>query len=181
MTKKKAPQVAKHPGGRPAHNRITEEQKAKVLEAIAKSGNYTVAAQHAGIDRNTIRVEANRDKKFGADIQSARDAYADVLEAILDKRLKNDSDKMGAILLMFALKANKPDKYRELSTVKHEGNIKIISAVPRSSNTVVKDITPSNNKQLSAPIIDDTQDAALSNIDNIDSNIQALNDLAVSP
>jgi hypothetical protein len=160
---------AKHPGGRPAHNRITDTQKALVLEAIAKSGNYTIAAQHAGITRETIRQEAKRDKKFDIDIQSARDAYADVLEAILDKRLKNDNDKMGAILLMFALKANKPDKYRELSTVKHEGNIKIISGVPRPSNTVVKDITQASNKQLSAPVIDDVQDAALDDIDNIDS------------
>lgn len=173
MTKKKAPQVTKHPGGRPAHNRITEEQKAKVLEAIAKSGNYTVAAQHAGITRVSIWAESRRDKKFAADILQARDAYGDVLEAILDQRIK-DGSKQADILLMFALKANKPDKYRELSTVKHEGNIKIISAVPRSSNTVVKDITPPDNKQLSAPVIKD-------NIIDIDSNIQAPNDLDVVP
>ena len=146
------------PKGSASPNRITSEQKIKVLEAIAKSGNYTVAAQHAGTTRATIWAESKRDKKFAADILSARDAYADVLEAILDSRIKNDKDKMGAILLMFSLKANRPDKYRELSTVKHEGDIRIISGVPRPvNNPIIKDIKepvkqllepPSDNNEL---------------------------------
>lgn len=144
------------PPGFISENRITPEQKAKVLEALVKSGNNTIAAQHAGIERTTITRECRRDKKFDADCLAARDAYADVLEAILDDRIKNDKDKMGAILLMFSLKANRPDKYRELSTVKHEGNIRIVSGVPRPANKqpTIKDIKEPI-KQLSEPLLED--------------------------
>ncbi len=144
------------PPGFVSDNRITPEQKAKVIEALAKSGNNTIAAQHAGIDRHAITRECKRDKKFAADVLASKDAYADVLEAILDNRIKNDKDKMGAILLMFSLKANRPDKYRELSTVKHEGNIRIISGVPRPLNTTVKDIKEPV-KQLSELTLDDNE------------------------
>lgn len=111
--------------------RITAEQKAKVIEGITKSGNNTIAAAHAGIHRTAITRECKRDKKFSDDIQVARDAYADVLEQIADRRIRDDTDKASAILLMFRLKALRPDMYRELSTVKHEGDIKIISGIPR--------------------------------------------------
>ncbi len=114
------------------HNRITAEQKAKVIEALHKSGNNTIAAAHAGVDRNCITRECKRDKKFARDIQVARDAYADVLESIADKRIRDDTDKASAILLMFRLKALRPNMYRDNQTIHHEGNIKIISGVPRS-------------------------------------------------
>ncbi len=111
--------------------RITKEQKDKVLEALQKSGNNTIAAQHAGIDRKTITRECKRDKKFAADVLSARDSYADLLESIADKRIRDGNDKASGILLIFRLKALRPDMYRESQTVHHEGNIKIISGVPR--------------------------------------------------
>ncbi len=88
----------KHPGGRPRHHaRITEEQKAKVIEGLTKSGNNTIAAAHAGVERNCITRECKRDKKFAEAVQVARDAYADVLESIADKRIRDDTDKASAI------------------------------------------------------------------------------------
>ncbi len=114
------------------HNRITAEQKAKIIEALYKSGNNTIAASHAGVDRNCITRECKRDKKFSHDVQVARDAYADVLESIADKRIRDDTDKASAILLMFRLKALRPTMYRDNQTIHHEGNIKIISGVPRA-------------------------------------------------
>jgi len=131
--------------------RITEAQKAIVLDALTKSGNNTIAAQRAGIDTRTILRERKRDKKFNADYLAARDSYADVLEAIADRRIRDDNDKASAILLIFRLKALRPDIYRDNQTVKHEGNIKIISGVPRP--TQVKDtdpteLSPSKEKQV---------------------------------
>lgn len=132
--------------------RITEEQKAKVLEALVKSGNNTIAAAHAGVERHTITAECKRDKRFATAVQIARDAYADVLEAIADRRIKDDKDKASAILLIFRLKALRPEVYRENQTIKHEGNIKIISGVPRPvSNAPIK---KSHHKKL-PPVLED--------------------------
>ncbi len=130
-------------------DRITEEQKALVIEALHKSGNNTIAAQKAGIDRKTITRECKRDKKFAQDVLEARQSYGELLEAIADKRIKDGTDKGSAILLIFRLKSIFPEKYRETQTVKHEGNIKIITGIPRPQGTQIKGIT--EEKQLDKP------------------------------
>ena len=114
---------------------LTEEQKNKIIEALAKSGNNAIAAQYAGIDRRQILKQCKRDKQFADDVQSARDAYADYLETIMDKRIKDGKDMASATLLIFRMKALRPDIYRDVQTVKHEGNIKVISGVPRPKET----------------------------------------------
>ncbi len=130
-------------------DRITEEQKALVIEALSQSGNNTIAAQKAGIDRKTITQECKRDKRFAKDVLEARQSYGELLEAIADNRIKDGTDKGSAILLIFRLKSIFPEKYRETQTVKHEGNIKIITGVPRPQGTQIKGIT--EDKQLDKP------------------------------
>ncbi len=125
--------------------RITTEQKNKVIDALRRSGNNTIAAAHASISTKTILRERKRDKKFDAECQAARDDYADVLESIADKRIRDDTDKASAILLMFRLKALRPDMYRDNQTVHHEGDIKIITGVPRPD---IKVTELSNDKTL---------------------------------
>lgn len=136
-----------------SEQRITPEQKAKVIEALAKSGNNTLAAQHAGIERHAITRECKRDKKFANDVQIARDAYADVLEVIADKRIRDDKDRGSAILLIFRLKALRPEMYRDNQTIKHEGSIKIISGVPRPPSNNSPIIKKSHHKKI-PPVID---------------------------
>lgn len=113
--------------------RITEEQKSKALVEYAITGNMYKAALVAGVNRMTLYRESLRDNAFKKRMENAKGQYCDQLEAILDERIKDNGkgDKASALLLMFKLKAELPDKYRDRIDHKVEGNIKIITGVPR--------------------------------------------------
>lgn len=117
-------------------NKITEEQKEKALAVYAEMGNMSKAAEAINMNRKTLQREMGRNKAFREDMQNAKAVYCDRLEALLDDRIKKpDKDKASAILLMFKLKAEMPDKYREKIDHKVEGNVKIITGVPRPNET----------------------------------------------
>lgn len=115
--------------------KITEEQKQKAIEVYAEKGNTTKAAEAIGMNRKTLQREMARSKDFKEDMETAKAIYCDGLEEILDRRIRGTDiinlDKASALLLMFKLKAELPDKYREKVDHKIEGNIKIITGVPR--------------------------------------------------
>lgn len=112
--------------------KITEEQKEKAIGAYTVSGNMSVAGKAAGVSRQTLSKEMQRCKAFSDEMKNAKAAYCDNLETILYDRIKEPSkDKASAILLMFKMKAEMPDKYRERIEHKIDGDIKIITGVPR--------------------------------------------------
>ena len=115
--------------------RITEEQKQIALENYIESGNLTDAANAAGVARWTLWQEGKRNKDFREALDFAKQTYNEQFEKLLDERIKDPSDlykdKASALLLMFKLKAEYPDKYRERIDHKVEGNVKIITGVPR--------------------------------------------------
>ena len=117
-----------------AHNRITEEQKQVAIEAYARSGNLSIAAKAAGVSRWTLWNEGKRNAKFRKALDNSKGSYTDTLEAILDRRIVDGyekGDKASAILLMFKLKAEMPEKYREHIDHKIEGEFVFVSHIPR--------------------------------------------------
>lgn len=113
---------------------MKQEQKNKAIEEYAKTGNMSKAAEAVGITRWTLWKEGKRSAAFRKLMDNAKAVYCDALEAILDGRIKNAEyakDKASAILLIFKMKAEMPGKYREKIDHKIDGNIKIITGVPR--------------------------------------------------
>ena len=112
--------------------KITEEQKEKAIGAYTVSGNMSEAAKVALTTRRTLEREMSRCKAFSEDMKDAKAIYTDKLEKILDDRIADPAkDKASAILLMFKMKAEMPDKYRERIDHKVDSEVRIISGVPR--------------------------------------------------
>lgn len=110
--------------------RISPEAKHIAIDTYAKHGNMTIAAMAAGVTRWTLWKEGTRNLAFKRQLEDAKATYCDLWEALLDKRIV-EGGKDSAILLMFKMKAEMPDKYREKFEHKIDHNIKIISGVPR--------------------------------------------------
>jgi hypothetical protein len=81
----------------------------KFLDALRMSGIVTQAAMEAGIDRDTAYYERQRDPAFAQEWADALDRGVDMLEDVAKKRAYEGSDT----LLIFLLKAHRPDRYRE--------------------------------------------------------------------
>ena len=110
--------------------RITTEQKNKAVEVFAKLGTVLRASQAAGVSRQTIYEEQKRDKEFKKAMTIAKQAYVESLEDVLDARIRSQTDKASAILLMFKLK-KEDHEYRDKVEHKVDAEITIISGVPR--------------------------------------------------
>lgn len=132
-------------------DRLSDIQKQQILDLMAKTGNASIAVSNARTTIPTLVTECRKDKSFAKDYHNAKETYADFLEAIMDKRIQEGNDKASAILLMFRLKALRPELYRESTTVKHEGTLKIISGVPRPSSPLITTEIPDNTKLLNSP------------------------------
>lgn len=81
----------------------------RFLEIFRATGNVRLAADAAGVDRSTPYVRAARDPAFAAAWERAREDAVDVLEAEARRRALGGSDA----LLMFLLRAHRPERYRE--------------------------------------------------------------------
>jgi hypothetical protein len=79
------------------------------LDAIRASGNVRLAASAAGVDRSTPYVRAKRDPEFAANWAMAEQDAIDILEAEARRRALESSDS----LLMFLLRAHRPERYRD--------------------------------------------------------------------
>ena len=105
---------------------ITTRQKhwrLKFLDALRMHGVVTRAAQEAGIDRDTAYFERKRDPVFAQEWQEALDRGVDMLEDVAKERAYRGSDT----LLIFLLKAHRPDVYRE-KTITKSVNINLTPA-----------------------------------------------------
>ena len=113
--------------------KLTEELKKAAVEAYEKTGNLTVVAQIVGVSRGTLAAEANRSGRFRIALDNAKAVYCELLEDVLDKRIRNpdSTDKASALLLMFKLKAEMPEKYREYIEHKVDTRIEVRTAIPR--------------------------------------------------
>lgn len=87
----------------------------RFLDALRAHGIVTRAAQEAGIDRDTAYYERKRDPVFAQEWAEALDRGVDMLEDVARQRAYKGSDT----LMIFLLKAHRPEKYRETITTRN--------------------------------------------------------------
>lgn len=83
--------------------------QAQFIAALRDNGNVADACRRAKVDRSTAYRERHRSKTFAALWEDALEDAVDELERIANWRARMTSDT----LLIFLLKAHRPDKYRE--------------------------------------------------------------------
>lgn len=103
--KKRTPEKAKMPVG---------DWGPAFLAALAETANVRYSCRQAGIARRTAYDRRDRDEPFRAAWDDALEDACDRLEEIAAGRAESGSDT----LMIFLLKAHRPEKYRE--SVRHE-------------------------------------------------------------
>ena len=90
----------------------------RFLECLRDSGNIRASAKAAGVPRRTAYNWRERFVTFRNEWDDAMEDACDILEETAWKRaVKESSDR----LLMFLLKAHRPDRFKERSQVEHSG------------------------------------------------------------
>ena len=100
----------------------TEQKQELFLKAIARVKTLRKASELTGVSRNTVRRW--RDENVNGFRERFADACEDYIESLEDKMYELIGEmRVGhnPTLLIFALKALRPDTYRDLSTVPNEG------------------------------------------------------------
>jgi len=110
---------------------LPKKWKKIFLDALANSGNIRAAADHAGVNRDTVYTHKEKDPKFAEAFASALENACDVMEAEAFRRAVHGVKKTKGIyyqgekiatetttehsdfLLAFLLKAHRPAKFRE--------------------------------------------------------------------
>lgn len=85
------------------------EWRPAFIETLRNTANVRYACQKAGIDRKTAYKHRDSAPEFAAQWEEALEDAIDTLEAVAQDRARKNSDT----LLIFLLKAHRPDKYRE--------------------------------------------------------------------
>lgn len=98
----------------------TQQKKDAFIQAYAELGTITHAARQAGIARKTVYRWQQADEDFALAMHDCREQVTDTLEREAIRRATDGSDT----LLIFMLKANRPDKYRENVKIEHSGQIR---------------------------------------------------------
>jgi hypothetical protein len=91
------------------------------LRTLAATGNVTASCAAAGIGRRTAYDRKDIDPEFAAAWQEALEAGTDELERVARDRALAGSDT----LMIFLLKARRPDVYRESMEQRHSGGLTI--------------------------------------------------------
>lgn len=107
------------------------EWKPIFLASLATSGNVRLSCEKAGIARRIAYTWKEKDEEFARQWDEAIDEAVDILEAIATQRARTTSDT----LLIFLLKAHRPEKYRE----RWQGEITGIGGGPVSIQIYIPD------------------------------------------
>jgi hypothetical protein len=83
--------------------------KESFLSALSKMANVSLACEESGVSRQTAYRWRAENEEFSKNWNQALDDGIDMLEGIALKRARESSDT----LMIFLLKAHKPQKYRE--------------------------------------------------------------------
>lgn len=114
--------------------------KARFIEALASSGVVLAAVRAAGVSRSVVYEWRAADEAFRSAWLVALDDSSDLLEAEAVRRAARGTarpvfyrgNQVGSIteysdaLLMFLLKARRPETYRDQATVRHEGRVSTV-------------------------------------------------------
>ncbi len=115
----------------------TDEHEKKFLTSLSRYGNVTKAVKAARVGRTTVYEWREEDELFAKAWDDAVEESADYLEAEAYRRAVTGTRKgiyhQGVLvttekqysdaLLTLLLKANRPDKFRERSSVDHSGKV----------------------------------------------------------
>jgi metal-dependent amidase/aminoacylase/carboxypeptidase family protein len=126
-----------------ATEKDVKAQKARYLKAVARAGTLTAGCKAARVSPNTVYAWREHDTEFSITEQQMRNALADALEEEAIRRAWRGVNKpvfqggtlVGHVrefsdtLLIFMLKAVRPEKYRERFDVTSAGE-PIIKAYP---------------------------------------------------
>lgn len=99
--------------------RTTQLKKRLFLEAYAEMGNITHACKASAVPRRTFYHWTEHDEAFAAQVREAEIEAVESLEREARRRAIRGSDT----LLIFLLKAARPDKYRDNVSIKHSGEV----------------------------------------------------------
>lgn len=113
---RKEPAEPKGGSRRPPY-RPSGEWRPAFLAALRGSGNIRESCARAGIARHVAYDLRDADPVFAAEWKAALDDAVDELESAARARALHTSDN----LLIFLLKAHRPEKYRESSRVEMSG------------------------------------------------------------
>jgi hypothetical protein len=95
--------------------------EARFLELYKASGNVTLSARGCGINRNSVYYRRDQHPQFAEIMDAAHIEAVEGLEATAWQRAKTQSDT----LLIFLLKALKPEMYRENIKITIEGGVSV--------------------------------------------------------
>jgi len=118
-----------------ARTKRSDDRKARFLAILAEGGSVKLAAEKAKIGRRTAYEWKAADPEFAAAWEEAVEAGTDALEDEAKRRAYNGVDepvfyqgeqcglvrKYSDTLLIFLLKARRPEKYRERTTTEVTG------------------------------------------------------------
>lgn len=113
------------------------EWRPRFLTELAETCNVSAACEIVGVGRSTAYDARDSDEAFAAEWDSAIEQGVDALELEARRRAASGVEKpvfykgeqvavvreYSDVLLIFLLKAHRPEKYRDLSEVKHSGNV----------------------------------------------------------
>jgi len=116
---------------------FTDERRIRFLTVLERTGNVMAAAKAARVNRSTAYDERERNKEFADAWKEAVEAAIEGMELEAHRRAVKGTlkpvfykgDQCGKIreysdtLLIFMLKAHKPEKYRD--TVEHSGTLAV--------------------------------------------------------
>ena len=114
-----------------ARGRPAVDWQKRFLAAYADCWTITAACKAAGVSRATVDRERQRNEDFAVDLADAEQSVSDRLMAEGYRRALDGSDQ----LLMFFLRARRPDVYRDQVKVEHAGNVQTsfnMPGVPRA-------------------------------------------------
>jgi transposase-like protein len=97
--------------------KYTPKKRALFLGALTEGASVTAACDRAVITRRTVYDWRKADSEFAAAWDDAIEAGTDALEDEALRRAKEKSDT----LLIFLLKARRPEKYKDRVSTEHSG------------------------------------------------------------
>ncbi len=137
--------------------KATPKRQRAFLAELEATASVTQAARAAGVNRNTVYEWRAKNAAFSRDWDEALEFAADSLETEARRRAVAGTDRpvyhagkvVGTVqhysdaLLMLLLRAARPEKYRERSSVQHEG----IASIHITRTIVAGPLEPCNTVQ----------------------------------
>jgi len=123
---------------------VSHPRQRAVLAAFARSGQVRAACTHAEVDRSTHYHWLKHDAAYQAAFAEAHAQVGDWLEDVAVRRA-TEGEHPSDVLLIFLLKAAKPEKYREAQRQTDRNDISaLLKAVllELADRSQARDVTP---------------------------------------